>query len=68
MIVGLYAQVDVPEYSEQGKLVLETDILNLGYSPNQKNLVVLTNAAQGKFYVYNGIRPGTPQIVDIVDG
>lgn len=68
LIVGLYAQVDVAQYSEQGKLVLETDILNLGYSPNQRNLVVLTNAAQGKFYVYNGIRPNTPQIVNIVDG
>jgi len=38
-------QDDVEPYSNTGTITLDANILNLGYSPNQKNLVVLINQA-----------------------
>jgi hypothetical protein len=38
-------QDDVKPYSNTGSVTLDANILNLGYSPNQKNLVVLINQA-----------------------
>jgi len=58
-IVGLFAQVQVTDYSKEGELKLVADIKNLGYTSDQKILVVLANNAPQKFYVYYGLKSDT---------
>lgn len=48
---------DVPNaYKFQDNMVLVNDILNLGYSVDQKHLVVLQNGVQDHFLIYEGIQ------------
>jgi hypothetical protein len=68
LIIGSTAQIQATDYSEEGTLKLEANILNLGYSPDQRTLVVLTNGAEGKFTIFEGIKSDVPRTIDIVDG
>lgn len=43
-------------YKGQENITLVDKILNLGYSMDQKNLVVLQDGVQGSFMIYEGIR------------
>lgn len=45
-MIGLIAQVEVTNYSKEGELKLVPNIMNLGYSSDQRILVILTNGAQ----------------------
>ncbi len=57
---------DIPdEYSDGGNITLIPNILNLGYSPDQKLLVVLETDASGFFYTFNGFRYNGKQTVTI---
>jgi hypothetical protein len=54
-------------YDSQGQLELVPNILNFGYSPDQRNLVVLTTDALNTFVFYEGLRLNSPKIVNITD-
>lgn len=67
LVIALQASDNFIQYNEQTPLELEANILNLGYSPDQKVLVVLTKDTLGKFYVYEGIRLNTQKTINLID-
>jgi hypothetical protein len=59
---------DVVPYDDQGTYTLVPNILNLGYSPDQLGLVVLTsNNVKDTFYYYSGYRLNQQNLIKIGD-
>lgn len=46
---------------------MEANIINLGYSPDQKHLVIVTADGLNKFYIREGLRMNDKVTVTIVD-
>ena len=56
ILVVAVLSADVPDnYTKSGSINLLANTLDLGYSPDQSILVVLTSEAQNFFSTYNGI-------------
>ncbi len=46
---------------------MEANIINLGYSPDQKHLVIVTGDGVNKFYIREGLRMNEKVTVTITD-
>lgn len=61
-LLTLSVFADLPDtYTKGDDVTLIANILNAGFSPDQKWLVVLQKNLDDKFFVYDGIRLNNPQ-------
>lgn len=69
LVIAIQAtlQDDFNAYNFQGEIDLVDNIQNAGYSPDQRNLVILTSDATDTFVFYESLRLTTPKTVTIVD-
>lgn len=67
LIVTLTAQPSFTEYTDQEIITLDTPVASLGYSQDQKHLVVLPVGVKEQFYVYEGVRMNKKVPITITD-
>ena len=57
VLAQLTIHADIHNYTTQGSIELVPNIINVGYSPDQKHLIVLADAAENNTFVhYHGLR------------
>ena len=67
LIVSLTADLPFTKYTQQETIFPEADVVSLGYSLDQKHLVLLTKGAPEQFMIYEGVRMDKPVTVTIAD-
>jgi hypothetical protein len=67
LTVSLTADLPFNKYTQQEIIPLEAEVVSLGYSLDQKHLVLLTKGAPEQFMIYDGVRMDKPVNVTIAD-